>query len=295
MYETSPAYPNLPVCDGRKPLDFANDQEYTACRVRELGPNPGLLGWYTADERPAEKVPSVFTQYKTVRENDPDGLTYIVLNKPLEIDRWMDTGDNIATDPYPVWEPPGTLSPLEMVGQWTKKSVDGGYGTRPVWTVIQLWDASKAARFPTYDDLRSMSWLAIINGATGLFYWSYGARGLAWVDPPELREEYWQNLKKVTLEVKSLDQFLLSTEKADLIISTPPWPIQSLAKKVGNVHLLMTVNANPTQITDAKFIINSTITSVEVVGENRTIPVVNGEFLDTFIPYQVHNYRLVQN
>ena len=33
-----------------------------------------------------------------------------------------------------------------------------------------------------------MSWMAIIEGARGLIYWSFGERGLAWVKEPKQKE-----------------------------------------------------------------------------------------------------------
>ena len=57
-----------------------------------------------------------------------------------------------------------------------------------------------------------MSWMAIVEGATGLFYWEYGIRGLASVKDPVEHAALYQELIDVTTEIKSLEPVLLSPD-----------------------------------------------------------------------------------
>ncbi len=54
--------------------------------------------------------------------------------------------------------------------------------------------------------------MAIVEGATGLFYWSYGVRALEWVKDPVQHAALYQELIDVTTEIKSLEPVLLSPD-----------------------------------------------------------------------------------
>ena len=57
-----------------------------------------------------------------------------------------------------------------------------------------------------------MSWMAIVEGATGLFYWEYGMRGLYEIKDPVEHAALYQELINVTTEIKSLEPVLLSPD-----------------------------------------------------------------------------------
>ena len=67
---------------------------------------------------------------------------------------------------------------LAEVADRTRAAYQAGHGARPVWTVIQFFQVDLESAWPTEQQLHDMSWMAIVEGATGLFYWEYGVRGL---------------------------------------------------------------------------------------------------------------------
>jgi len=282
-------FPSLSPCMGKAPTDFLSDQDYIACRAWEIGPHKGLAGWYTADERPAEVTERVFRQYQTIRQHDTDGMTLIINTAPGEVHRWTHISDIFGLDPYPIWEKEGDMSPLHRVSMWTKVAQEMTKGTGPVWMVLQYWDASKVARFPNYHDLRSMTWLALTAGAKGIGYWSYGALGWQYL-PDEQKPAYWEYLKRVTLEVKSLEPALLAKD-AKILASKPTADILSLERVAEGKKYLLTANNTPTTQT-VEFHLQCLASQVSVLGENRTIPVVDGKFTDAYEPYGVHLYTI---
>ena len=174
--------------------------------ARTLGAHPGLAGFYTADERPAEMVPAVFRQHRTLAATAPGSVTYGVLGDGWEhqAPRWRDALDVMGLDPYPIVRPSGQ-NHLAMVGEWTRIGQDAVKGSRPLWMVIQYFPLTRAGGWPTEDELRAMSWMAIVEGARGLFYWSFGAKGLAWVKDHAERQRRWQELVRVTREIEALE------------------------------------------------------------------------------------------
>ncbi len=144
-----------------------------------LASNPGVAGYYTQDEPQTTLRNETFHQYQLIRENDPGGFALAVLNIPAAFSYWRDSVDVLGTDPYPLWKSQGNN--LAEVADWTRQAAAAVHGARPVWTVIQFFQATSISAWPTEQQLHDMSWMAITAGAEGLFYWSYGVRGLQWV------------------------------------------------------------------------------------------------------------------
>jgi hypothetical protein len=116
-----------------------------------------------------------------------------------------------------------------MVGEWTRIGQDAVKGSRPLWMVIQYFPLTGAGGWPAYGELKTMSWMAIIEGARGLLYWSYGEKGLAWVKDPKTREEKWAELVKLTKEIRALEPVLLAPD-ADVARSSSA-TVRALGKR----------------------------------------------------------------
>src|SRR5208337_4183305 len=83
----------------------------------------------------------------------------------------------------------------------------------PVWTVIQFFWLSRLSHFPTEQELHDMSWMAITEGARGVFYWSYGLRGLEWRTPdPVVRQQRYDELIGVARGIEELEPVLLAPD-----------------------------------------------------------------------------------
>lgn len=292
-YESAPDWGLLPACDGT-PASATTEAAYTACRARALSDIPGLAGWYTADERLAEEVPPVFSQFTTLRESRLDGLTFIAQNRPQELVRWRDSADVVGVDPYPIYNiPEGSLSPLETVTAWVDHARQATGGSRPVWAVIQYFPFGSNGHWPTFDELRSMSYMAIVAGARGLLYWSYGAKGLSWVQDPELKEEYWQRLVRVTREIHSLEPVLLSPERPGIVAGVEPAAgLRLVARSWGRARYVIAVNNTPRANVSVTFTLGRPASRVDVVAEQRSITPSETTFTDVFGAYETHVYKI---
>lgn len=284
-------------CEGQT-ADTLGEAAYTACRARDLGAHPGCAGYYTMDERTADKAARVFGQYAILREHDQDGVCFIVSNKPHELTRWRDACDVIGEDSYPVRNArtsPGA-NRLEQVAEWTDAAREASYGARPVWGVIQYHPATKAGGWPTYEELRSMSFLAIVAGAKGLFYWSHGAMGLAWVSATETqteaerKAEIWDRLVRILTELKAIEPVLIAPDALDVLDSAP---VRTLTKRVSGKRYIIAVNETAEPVTGS-FLLRESASVVNGLVLGGSLPLVlDGQsFTDSFLPYGAHVYEV---
>lgn len=213
----------LPEANGELTTQEQADR-FTAKYAEALRTEPNFAGWYVMDERPFDQVPRHFHQNQVLREADPDHVTLAVSNKSRELASWRDTVDVLGMDPYPLINMKQGR-PLTLVADETRASVAATHGGRPVWMVLQFFQGWSVDRWPTEEELRIMSLMAVTEGARGLFYWSFGARALAWVKDPDEKEKHWQGLVNVTKELKSLEPALLAPDAPEVV------------KNVSNAHV----------------------------------------------------------
>ena len=183
--------------------------------VKGLGGHPALLAWYVIDETPADRADQRRQLQKVVEEADPDHPTFAVLSLPRNADAFMGAFDIISSDPYPVGSGCG---PISRASEYPRICRRKTWGLRPLWQVPQAiaWEWFRTCRnreengFPSYEELRSMTWQAIAGGADGLLYYSahhvfkHAAQG----EP----NANWDSLLKVAGEVKSRVDVLLSDD-----------------------------------------------------------------------------------
>lgn len=204
-----------------------DEEQHVRDRVRQYREHPALLAWYLNDELSQQYLPQLESHQRWVAEEDPDHPTWTVLYQVHEIAGYLNTFDVIGTDPYPIGR--GSAS---LAAKWTMETLRQVDGARPVWQVPQLhnWanyaqtDAQRQqGRTPTYDEVRSMAWQCICNGATGLVFYS-------WFDvrrnPDVPFDVQWEGLKRVAAEIDRWAPIVLSVETpppVKIVGDTPAW------------------------------------------------------------------------
>ena len=185
----------------------------TSDYVSALSSDPGVVGYYVQDEPAISCSRRPSTSIRLIKAADPSGFTYAVLDHPLDLLLWKDTVDVLGVDAVPDRRR-DSGNDLAEVADRTRAAYQAGHGARPVWTVIQFFQANLESAWPTQQQLHDMSWMAIVEGASGLFYWEYGVRGLYEVKDPVEHAALYQELINVTTEIKSLEPVLLSPDAA---------------------------------------------------------------------------------
>jgi hypothetical protein len=285
-YRESDLYKTIPYPAAREGGDALNRWVATT-----LGRHRGLGGFYTADERPADDVPRVFRQYRELRQALPGSVSYAVLGNGWEGQAalWRDAVDVLGLDPYPLTKRPGQ-NHLALVGEWTRLGQQAVMGSRPLWMVIQYFPQTSESGWPTRDDLRTMSWMAIVDGARGLLYWSFGNRGLAWVKDPQEKERHWADLVQVTREIKALEPVLLAPDAVVATLATGGEAVRSLGKRgPDGARYLFVYNATAKPMRTEWTLAEPAAEATELSG--GAVALEGGRLATALGPYEVKRFR----
>jgi hypothetical protein len=245
--------------------------------------HPALLSWYISDEPngyhiPPEKLDEI---YKTIKELDPWHPVSIVFMAPfLSAKKYTNALDIVMADPYPVPEMPITLTG-DVAGQLKSEFA----GKRPVWMVTQAFGGGELwKREPTRQEIRSMTWQSIINGATGIQY--FVRQGPNYFPKSS---SAWDECGRIAIEVAELTPWLLSDEETITVSSSSPDILVSSKLHQGQL-LVMAVNKRNEPISSSFRINNIVNGKVQVIFENRSIQISNGTFYDQISPYGSQAY-----
>jgi hypothetical protein len=262
--------------------------------VRALGGHPAAAGYYTVDECRPSVLPSVFAQYERLRRLDPDSLTLAVQTAPHELPLWRDAADVLATDPYPLFRrpPPGGYR-HGLVGEWTRLTREAVRDARPVMTVLQFF-TFQGSPWPTLAEMRNHAYMAVVEGARGLWWWSIGdGRGAlervcrGWC--PE-KVELMERLRTVVNELADLEPALTAEDGPDVPVQPPT--VRARTRRWGDRLYLFAYNATATP-TEATFVLPGPPSRGHVHGEGGGPLRVEGHrFTDRLEGWQARVYVL---
>ncbi|MCL4501559.1 MAG: hypothetical protein M1438_06840 [Deltaproteobacteria bacterium] len=178
-----------------------NFRSYQAEISKELGGAPELLGFYIEDEPEGRSVPpeKMKALKESLKRDHPGVLTAAAMLRPQMAAAYRDSADIFMLDPYPVPHMPLT---------WMAETLDEAarqVSRQRLWAVIQAFGGEKYVkdgwpRRPTYLEMRCLTYLAIVHGARGVFYFSY----------PEVRQDdqAWQGLTRIAGQLRELAPWL---------------------------------------------------------------------------------------
>ena len=287
-----------------------SDPDLWKLAVQAMKGKPAI-GYYTYDEPKPDKIPSVFSQYKILRDGNPGDITYGVLINARQVFRWRDLSDALGCDPYPIGTNPttddvayGATSAPAMLrtSAWTREAIRQVHGSRPVWMVLQLFRI--AGQFPNYEQMKMQAYKAIINGATGIFWWGF-------VSERGLEDEWFQrgnhqpylDFRRISREVMALEPVLISPPQPELVSSVSNPDVEFLVKSDAERLVIFASNFGENSLGKVTFTLAPAAqyagNEAEVYGEDRAIPLAaapnrksGAALTDVFGPYQVHVYRL---
>jgi len=253
--------------------------------IKTFRDHPALLGWYISDEPNGttitpEKLEEI---YRTIKENDPWHPVSIVFMAPfLNAKNYSEALDIVMADPYPIPDHPVSV-PGEVADQLRTEFK----GKRPFWIVPQAFGGGELwSREPTYQEIRSMTWQSIINGATGIQY--FVRQGLNYFPKSS---STWSECGKIAMEVAELTPWLLSDEY--------PLRVESSSKNIlvtSRVHndqlIIMAVNKINEPVSTSFRITGFYNGKARVLFENRFVSVKSGVIADQLAPLGSQVYLL---
>lgn len=175
-----------------------------------------IRAWYLFDEPDVcglsrEKLISI---NETVKKMYPKTDTAFVIGEGFTDVVYYDIADILMVDWYPV-----PHLPLESFGENVSLAKQGlvmaGKDTKELWAVVQIFDwkehkqyrkdTDRIGRFPKKEEIRFMSYDALFNGATGLFYFNYYSDGKPL---PEAKPKEWAKVVEVIQEMSFVAEII---------------------------------------------------------------------------------------
>lgn len=294
IYSVKDAYFGTTWCP-KEIKSVEDERPFIEGKVKTYGNHPALLAWYLNDELGLEHMARLEAHQQWMQELDPNHPTWIVLYQVGLLEKYRRTFDAIGTDPYPI-----PSSSANRAGEWTRASVASVGNTRPVWMVPQVFnwgtyskteEEKKSKRPPTPEEMRSMTWQCIAEGAKGLIYYSFMDLRR---DASAPFDTQWARVKQMASEVKPMIPVILSVEpapeftvKAD---AEGTWLHYTTRRVGGTVYLIAA--SGDAQAHQATFDLGATPKSVRLQGQGGAIS-VNGQQLKVdFAPHGVQIYEM---
>jgi hypothetical protein len=165
--------------------DRVQASTYTAAQF------PGVV-WYLRDEPDVAGMSreDMARLERQTRAWSPKGETAFVVGDGHKAKDYPGVADDIMVDWYPV-----PHLPLESAGDHVAMTAAAA-GGRKVWAVLQAMDwrdfeqrdprKPRIGRFPTEAEIRFMSYDAVLNGANGVWYFTYSTSTAHYLSPERM-------------------------------------------------------------------------------------------------------------
>jgi hypothetical protein len=254
-------------------ISESEKRERLISEIKTFMDHPALLAWYISDEPNGNKIPPEQLEeiYRTVKDTDPWHPVSVVFMAPFTASKkYADALDIVMADPYPV--PNGSVS---QVGDVSKLLIAEFEGIKPVWIVPQAFGGGEWwEREPTIQEMRTMTYQAIVNGARGIQYFvRHGLNSF----PKSIST--WNECGRMALEIAEITPWLLSDEKTLQVKTSSKNVLISSAVHDGQLLIIAVNKVNSPQKLDIS-ISGSTFNSARVLFENRSVSIYSGIFSD---------------
>jgi hypothetical protein len=204
---------------GIRILGKAADADALKAAAKDLKGKGALLGWNIAEEADNGKsLPAeVVRLHKEIKALDPGRPTYLTCADIENCGRFFDGADLIGLKALSL---PGNLSgPANLFSAALKAA---GEKPRPFLAVIQAW-APKDKPAPTPDEVRNMTYQALLQGARGILYHAYLDKEWDLASQTDL----WNGIRVVATEIQTLRPMLtagrpkaIETRSEDILAGT---------------------------------------------------------------------------
>ena len=272
-----------------------------------------IIAWYLGDDTSSHILPELEADYdEAVKAVDPTRITVQadpILHSNGGSSRYADyvtATDGLLPEIYPVRNEEGDPSDKTCVAVTIRDMkqfyedvrLHGDGNPRTCWAILQYflgWSGWK--HFPTREQLFATTFAAVVHGAHGVTWYTYGGFGKN--EGVTSTPERWRNICDLATRLSELSPVLVER--------TPPQPaipevlagpkvdplghpsVTCLLKRHNGQNYLLAVNAVAEPVSAALFAEGAA--TAEVLYENRTCTIKDGRITDDFAPFAVHIYR----
>ncbi len=260
----------------------------------------------------------VQSSYFNIKNLDPNRPVFLNLSQGIGNDggTWVGQGGYIVPDrDYPEYILGSDVISFDIYPMDCERTntcqdawrvalgVDRLFGYAPqghiVWNTIETSDICGNDRQATVEEIRAEVWMSIIHGAKGLTYFIHGKTSIDDFDYRAiLRPENADRLAgftQINHQVQSLAPVIHSPDQNHLAVMQSlegDSPVDFAVKIYEGATYIFSVSMRQPQTIKQFQVKSIPDSSVEVLGEDRTLSLVNGTFSDTFTGYEAHLYKI---
>lgn len=264
-----------------------------------------LLAWYLADDTASHIGPDELRRvHQAVRDIDPAHLTVqadaVGSPEGSRYAEYVGSTDGFLPELYPIRGDGATQVPT-IIRDMKTIAADlerAGTARKAVWAIVQDFEGWGWPRYPTDAEVRAMTYLSIIHGATGMTYYTYGGHGDNHGATHDAK--VWANLKRIAGELAQLQDVLVERDpgmKVSTRVTAGPerdalgYPsISVMVRRHAGATCLFAASSSAETV-KARLTLPGLGREAEVLFEGRTVAPRAGSLEDTFAPYAVHVYR----
>lgn len=171
---------------------------------------PAVLGWSIADDVDNGKLlpEEVLKMHQQAKLADPNHITYIS-GYSNKIKRFGNCADAIAKQSYPIGNGDDEISSTYDRISLARSAVTPY--NKAVYANVQSFswtskNTNNFVRIPTFDEVRNMTYQALLAGAKGIIYYTYHDSNWHLSSYPTL----WAGMKTLVPEIKAISSLLLN-------------------------------------------------------------------------------------
>ncbi|MGH8905617.1 MAG: hypothetical protein ACRD0K_03665 [Egibacteraceae bacterium] len=254
---------------------------------------PGYYGGHNCPDTDGQEEWNRAMEGKLANQIDPhDPVTNFIPDYDHAMEyAWLEPVDIASVDHYAttdVYTHPFNQQPWGY-GRMVRRMNTFARG-KPGWAFIQVTEIGVESQGkPMPHEIRGFVWLSLINGAQGIEYFvhCFAPRFIedCLLEDPEMMAA----VKAVNFQIRALAPILNTPDSPDTPHTETGAGVDVMAKVYDHTTYVFAVGSRSGP-SEATFTVDGA--AVEVLGENRTIPVIDGQFSDHFDDYTVHLYRV---
>ncbi len=257
-----------------------------------------LIGYYHFDEPGwAHQIDPARKLYRLGNARDGYHPWMVLYSSHIpEGDQWLDWSDIVGTDPY--WVPAGapqtgvrgTINWVSKITAWTRRRGDGMRHPTIIVPVGELWSGMRK-RVILPEEQMCQSYLAVIHGAKGLFYFCY----------PFQFQSTMDTMARLGREFRTIGPIAVTPDLPQAVAYRPgefdpdkdlyPDVQVALRRRPEGGYCLLAANARPWPV-EAAFRIEGLAdgTAVTRLFGDARYPVAGGAFREALAPYATRAY-----
>ncbi len=237
------------------------DPQAAVQKVSELAGDPTILLWQIGDEpdlRP-DLYPQIADLYLRLRAIPDHQPLQITVAHPAQYRRWAPLCEVLAATPYPL-----PNKPLSVVSDFVSQAHRAAGPGQGIIALLPAGWSSDLSTQPTLQQARRMMYLALLNGACGIFWYCLHDPGWDLMTTP-----LWSQFGQIDQELGQLASVVLSGQRVADIECTAENVILHGFRAEDTIYILMVNNTQ--QPAEGRVQVPSDIAAAHWLGSGQEI------------------------